>query len=115
MFFCEGVKVLYRVGLFLMQSAFDDKQKFQRCIQNGMYETMNHLKNLPIEFLNESRLVKESSLIKISEDDLTKAFKKSKIEFQKQMNEMNKNRKQPPPQSSYTNKQQLIIPNSKKK
>lgn len=115
MFFCEGVKVLYRVGLFLMRSAFDDKQKFQRCVQNGMYETMNQLKNLPVEYLNESRLVKESSLIKISEDDLTRAFKKSKIEFQKQMNEMQRNRKQPPSQSSYTNKQQSNSANSKKK
>ena len=101
MFFCEGVKVLYRVGLFLMRSAFGDKEKLQRCKQQGMYETMNLLKNLPVENLHEAYMVRESSLIKISEQDLIKAFDKSKIEFTRQMNEMNKNRKQPPPQSSY--------------
>lgn len=103
MFFCEGVKVLYRVGLFLMRSAFGDRDKLQRCKQQGMYETMNLLKNLPVENLHEAYLVRESSLIKISEQDLIKAFDKSKVEFARQMSEMQKNRRQPPPQSSYVN------------
>ena len=108
MFFCEGVKVLYRVGLHLMLSAFGDKQKFQRCQQQGMYETLNLLKNLPIEALREDELVEKSSLIKIGEEDLKRAFEKSAKEFVKQTSENSRNRKQPPPTSSYKN-------NSKKK
>ena len=95
MFFCEGVKVLYRVGLYLMRSAFGDKLKFQRCQQQGMYETLSSLKNLPIEALFEHNLVKESSTNKISEDELKKAFEKSAKEFLKQTAENNRNRKPP--------------------
>ncbi|RNA05526.1 TBC1 domain family member 10B [Brachionus plicatilis] len=87
MFFCEGIKVLYRVGLYLMLSAFSDKQKFQRCQQQGMYETLNLLKNLPIDSLTEAELVRESSMIKISESELRKAFEKSRAEFSKEKNE----------------------------
>lgn len=103
MFFCEGIKVLYRVGLFLMNSAFGDKQSFQRCQQQGMYDTLNLLKNLPLECLDEERLVRESCLIKFSDDEFKKAFEKSKEQFRKQTNELNASRKQPPPKSSYTN------------
>lgn len=103
MFFCEGIKVLYRVGLYLMQSAFNDKQKFQRCQQQGMYETLNCLKNLPVECLKEEDLVRDSSLIKVNEGDLKKTFEKSRSEFIKERNEMMANRKQPPAQSSYIN------------
>lgn len=103
MFFCEGIKVLYRVGLYLMKSAFNDKLKFQRCQQQGLYETLNLLKNLPVEALTEINLVRESSAIKFSEEDLKKAYDRSAEEFIKQTNELNKNRKQPPPVSSYKN------------
>lgn len=91
MFFCEGVKVLYRVGLYLMSSAFGDKEKFTRC-QTGMYETLNLLKNLPIESLHEGRLVVSSSEIKFTEDDLKKAFEKSRKEFQKNADELTNRR-----------------------
>jgi hypothetical protein len=103
MFFCEGVKVLYRVGLYLMKSAFNDKQTLKRCQQQGMYETLSLLKNLPISCLNESELVKESCLNKISERDLLKAFEKSRVKFENQTKEMNENRKNPPKKSEYKN------------
>lgn len=90
MFFCEGIKVLYRVGLYLMVSAFSDKQKFQRCQQQGMYETLNLLKNLPVDSLREEELVRESCLRKISESDLKKVFDKSRAEFSREKNEKSK-------------------------
>jgi hypothetical protein len=96
MFFCEGIKVLYRVGLYLMQTAFSDKQKLEKCQQQGMYETLNLLKNLQVESLTEHNLVKKSCMIKITEQDLNKAFEKSKVEFIKQTQELQANRKQPP-------------------
>lgn len=104
MFFCEGVKVLYRVGLYLMNSAFThDKQKFLRAQQQGMYETLSLLKNLPVEALKESVLVEESCLIKVGPDELKRAFEKARKEFEKQAAEMQAQRKQPPPKSSYIN------------
>lgn len=96
MFFCEGIKVLYRVGLYLMINAFSNKQNFIKCQQQGMYETLNLLKNLPIDCLTEENLVKKSCLIKIDENTLNNAFEKSKIQFIKQTNELNENRKQAP-------------------
>lgn len=104
MFFCEGVKVLYRVGLYLMNSAFShDKQKYARAQQQGMYETLNLLKNLPVEALKESVLVQESSLIRVSDSDLKKTFEKAKVEFVRQTAELQAQRKQPPAKSSYMN------------
>ena len=96
MFFCEGIKVLYRVGLYLMINAFSNKQNFIKCQQQGMYETLNLLKNLPIDCLTEENLVKKSCLIKIDENTLNNAFEKSKIQFIKQTNALNENRKQAP-------------------
>ena len=104
MFFCEGVKVLYRVGLYLMNAAFShDKQKFARAQQQGMYEKLSLLKNLPVEALKESVLVEESSLIRVGQDELKKAFEKARVEFEKQAAELQAQRKQPPPKSSYIN------------
>lgn len=108
MFFCEGVKVLYRVGLHLMSSAFShDKHKFARAQQQGMYETLSLLKNLPVESLREAVLVHESCLIKVGEAELKRAFEKSKQEFAKQTQEMQANRKQPPPKSAYINQKNI--------
>jgi hypothetical protein len=95
MFFCEGIKVLYRVGLYLLLSAFEDKAKFLKCQQQGMYETLNALKNLPIECLKEETLVAKSNLIRVTEDDLKKAFEKSKVKFSEQTRKINERRKEP--------------------
>ena len=104
MFFCEGVKVLYRVGLYLMNAAFShDKHKFARAQQQGMYETLNLLKNLPVDALKESVLVHESCLIRVGEPELKRAFDKAKVEFARQAVEMQAQRKQPPAKSSYVN------------
>ena len=103
MFFCEGVKVLYKVGLYLMLNAFGTKQKLQRCQQQGMYETLNCLKNLPIECLDEVSLVRGSNLIDLSSDDFAKAFEKSKEEFKKQMKKSREKAKEAPVSSSYKN------------
>jgi len=96
MFFCEGVKVLYRVGLYLLSCAFDDKEKLARCTQQGMYETLNALKNLPVECLREETLVAKSSAININEKDLKRAFEKSKEKFIEQNAKLNERRKEKP-------------------
>jgi TBC1 domain family member 10 len=107
MFFCEGVKVLYRVGLYLMCCAFSNRPNLEHCAQQGMYETLDLLKNLPVKCLKEDHLVIESSLIKISENDMSKAFQKSRKEFIKQSIEINKIHKQNISKSSNTNKNKI--------
>ncbi len=57
-----------------------------------MYETLNLIKNLPIEALAEETLVEESSKIKFSEDEFKKAYEKSGREFE---NNRPEKRKQP--------------------
>lgn len=101
MFFCEGVKILYKVGLYLMMNAFGTRQILQKCQQQGMYETLNCLKNLPIECLDEASLVRGVDKIDFSKKDFDKAFDKSRDEFQKQMSSRKSDAKQPPPVSSY--------------
>lgn len=96
MFFCEGIKVLYRVGLYLLTCAFEDKAKLTQCAQQGMYETLNALKNLPVECLKEETLVAKSNAIKVNEDDLKRAFEKSKAKFIEQNAKLNERRKEKP-------------------
>jgi hypothetical protein len=99
MFFCEGVKVVYKVGLYLMLNAFGTKEKVKRCQQHGMYETLNCLKNLPLECLDEASLVRGATAIDFDNVDFNKAFEKSKVAFEKQM----KKPKQPPNTSAFSN------------
>jgi hypothetical protein len=103
MFFCEGVKVLYKVGLYLMCNAFSNKQKFQRCQQSGMYETLNCLKNLPIDCIDEVSLVFGTNEIRFSKSDFASAFDKSREEFEKINAKKKDLAKQAPPVSSYKN------------
>ena len=87
-----------------MNVAFShDKQKFTRAQQQGMYETLSLLKNLPVHALKEGVLVRDSCLIKVGESELKRAFEKARVEFVKQTAELQAQRKQPPPKSSYMN------------
>jgi hypothetical protein len=96
MFFCEGVKVLYKVALALMTNIFHDSSVIQRCSKQGMYETLSLLKNIPLKCLHEQKLVADAVAIKVHEKDLKNAFYKAEKDFKssKSTNNENKNKKQ---------------------
>jgi len=57
MFFCEGVKIIFRVALVLLRHTLGSVEKLRSC--QGMYETMEQLRNLPPQCMQEDFLVHE--------------------------------------------------------
>ncbi|KAG8140623.1 hypothetical protein E2320_003308 [Naja naja] len=65
MFFCEGVKIVFRVGLVLLRNALGSVDKLRSC--QGMYETMEKLRNLPVQTMQEEYLVHEVINLPVTE------------------------------------------------
>uniref|UniRef100_UPI00358F2DBD TBC1 domain family member 10A isoform X2 n=1 Tax=Myxine glutinosa TaxID=7769 RepID=UPI00358F2DBD len=70
MFFCEGVKVMFRVALVLLRHALGTSEKVKSC--PGLYETMEKLRSLPHNELHEHYLVKAILELDVSENDIEK-------------------------------------------
>ncbi|XP_026538132.1 TBC1 domain family member 10B [Notechis scutatus] len=65
MFFCEGVKIVFRVGLVLLRNTLGSVDKLRSC--QGMYETMEKLRNLPVQTMQEEYLVHEVINLPVTE------------------------------------------------
>jgi len=74
-FFCEGVEVLFRVGLVLLKYSFIKPKVIKRC--PSMYETANVLRNLDANVTNETFLVNHILGLDINEDDMRRAYDKA--------------------------------------
>nr|XP_054748757.1 cylicin-1-like [Lytechinus pictus] len=68
MFFCEGVKILFRVALVLLKHTLGTSQ--QLADSPGLYETMERLKNIPDTVVQEDFLASEMLKIRVFEKDL---------------------------------------------
>jgi len=82
MFVCEGVKVLFKVGLVLLKNILTDAAR-KKC--PTMYETLTLLKELPSDITSEAFLIPQVLQIDISEEVMAK-------EHRKQLDKRNKNR-----------------------
>ncbi|KAJ8364412.1 hypothetical protein SKAU_G00132430 [Synaphobranchus kaupii] len=65
MFFCEGVKVVFRVGLVLLKQMLGSVEKLREL--QGMYETMERLRNIPLDSMREDLLVQEVISLGVTE------------------------------------------------
>ncbi|XP_054438671.1 TBC1 domain family member 10B isoform X2 [Pteronotus mesoamericanus] len=65
MFFCEGVKIIFRVALVLLKHTLGSVEKLRSC--QGMYETMEQLRNLPQQCMQEDFLVHEVTNLPVTE------------------------------------------------
>ncbi|XP_065780701.1 TBC1 domain family member 10B [Muntiacus reevesi] len=65
MFFCEGVKIIFRVALVLLRHTLGSVEKLRSC--QGMYETMEQLRNLPQQCMQEDFLVHEVTNLQVTE------------------------------------------------
>lgn len=65
MFFCEGVKIVFRVGLVLLKQMLGSVDKLREL--QGMYETMERLRNIPPESIREDLLVQEVIALPVTE------------------------------------------------
>ena len=82
MFVCEGVKVLFKVGLVLLKNVLSDTARKQ-C--PSMYETLTRLKTLPGDITSENFLINQVLNLDISEEVMAK-------EHRKQLDRRNKNK-----------------------
>ncbi|KAF3699844.1 TBC1 domain family member 10B Rab27A-GAP-beta [Channa argus] len=65
MFFCEGVKIVFRVGLVLLKQALGSVDKLREL--QGMYETMERLRNISPDSIKEDILVQEIITLPVTE------------------------------------------------
>lgn len=70
MFLCEGVKILFRVGLLILKCTLGSQEKLRNC--QGLYETMELLKAIPPQYMQENFLVPEIMELSVSERDIEK-------------------------------------------
>ncbi|XP_063448562.1 TBC1 domain family member 10A-like [Mytilus edulis] len=86
MFLCEGVKVVFRVALVLFRIALGEPGCLSQC--PTMYETLEKLRRLPIQTLEEEYLVQESLRLNITERDMEKEHQKQ-IQRRQKTKELN--------------------------
>ncbi|RXM36161.1 TBC1 domain family member 10A [Acipenser ruthenus] len=60
MFFCEGVKIIFRVGLVLLKNMLGSSDKLKVC--QGLYETMELLRTVEPRYMQEGFLMREDDL-----------------------------------------------------
>ncbi|KAM3826462.1 TBC1 domain family member 10A [Vipera latastei] len=65
MFFCEGVKIIFRVGLVLLKYTLGSSEKLRTC--QGQYETMEQLRALNPKIMQEAFLVQEVIELPVTE------------------------------------------------
>ncbi|KAM4717030.1 LOW QUALITY PROTEIN: TBC1 domain family member 10B [Anableps anableps] len=65
MFFCEGVKIIFRVGLVLLKQVLGSVEKLREL--QGMYETMERLRNISPDTIREDVLVQEIIMLPVTE------------------------------------------------
>ncbi|XP_028318952.1 TBC1 domain family member 10A-like [Gouania willdenowi] len=70
MFLCEGVKIIFKVGLVLLKCTLGTQEKLKTC--QGSYETMERLRGIPSQYMQESFLVNEVIELPVSEKDIEK-------------------------------------------
>ncbi|XP_070571936.1 TBC1 domain family member 10B-like [Ptychodera flava] len=70
MFLCEGVKVMFRIALVLFRYTLGRADQLAK--SQGLYETMDRLRNIPDGVMEEEFLVRESLRLRITERDMEK-------------------------------------------
>uniref|UniRef100_W5LHD2 TBC1 domain family member 10A n=1 Tax=Astyanax mexicanus TaxID=7994 RepID=W5LHD2_ASTMX len=70
MFFCEGVKIVFRVGLVLLKCMLGSQEKLKVC--QGQYETMELLRAIEPRYMQEGFLIREILELPVSERDIEK-------------------------------------------
>ncbi|XP_023658620.1 TBC1 domain family member 10A-like [Paramormyrops kingsleyae] len=70
MFFCEGVKIIFRVGLVLLKNMLGSQEKLKTC--QGQYETIERLRAIDPHYIQEAFLVREVLEVSLTEGDIEK-------------------------------------------
>ena len=78
MFFCEGFKVLYRLAIYLIKTALNNKEVIESCRKNGSEKVVEYLRNVNKDYLKADHLVKGLLEVEIFTSDLSQPVKGSK-------------------------------------
>nr|XP_046231550.1 TBC1 domain family member 10A [Scatophagus argus] len=70
MFLCEGVKIIFRVGLVLLKCMLGSQDKLKSC--QGLYETMELLRAIQPQYMQEGFLAQQIVELQVSEKDIEK-------------------------------------------
>uniref|UniRef100_T1J5D5 Rab-GAP TBC domain-containing protein n=1 Tax=Strigamia maritima TaxID=126957 RepID=T1J5D5_STRMM len=73
-FFCEGVKVMFRIALVILKYSLGKSERLKEC--PTLYETLEVLRNPPVEIMQHEFLIPESIRVGVSEYDMEREHKR---------------------------------------
>ncbi|GIX74887.1 TBC1 domain family member 10B [Caerostris extrusa] len=74
MFLCEGIKILFKVALVILKTVFARAETLRNC--PSMYETLECLRHIPVEYLQDDYLIFQVLKLNINEHDMEKEHQK---------------------------------------
>ncbi|XP_054724289.1 TBC1 domain family member 10A-like [Uloborus diversus] len=74
MFLCEGIKVLFKVALVILKCVLGKQETLKNC--PTMYETLECLRHIPAEYLQDDFLIMQVLKLNITENDMEKEHQK---------------------------------------
>ncbi|KAM6954468.1 TBC1 domain family member 10A-like [Aplochiton taeniatus] len=87
MFLCEGVKIIFRVGLVLLKCMLGTREKLKAC--QGQYETMELLRTIEPRYMQEGYLVRDILEVPVSERDVEREHHSALKRWRKNRGELN--------------------------
>uniref|UniRef100_H2SPF5 TBC1 domain family member 10A n=1 Tax=Takifugu rubripes TaxID=31033 RepID=H2SPF5_TAKRU len=87
MFLCDGVKIIFRVGLVLLKCMLGSREKLKAC--QGQYETMELLRAIEPRYMQEGFLVREILEIPVTARDLEREHHSQLKRWKKNRGELN--------------------------
>ncbi|XP_013862648.1 TBC1 domain family member 10A [Austrofundulus limnaeus] len=87
MFLCDGVKIIFRVGLGLLRCTLGTREKLKNC--QGLYETMELLRAIEPQYMQEDYLVREILLIPVTARDIEREHHSQLKRWRKNRGELN--------------------------
>ncbi|XP_033828803.1 TBC1 domain family member 10A-like [Periophthalmus magnuspinnatus] len=87
MFLCDGVKIIFRVGLVLLKCMLGTREKLKSC--QGQYETMELLRAIEPRYMQEGFLVREILEVPITARDVEREHHSQLKRWKKKHGELN--------------------------
>ncbi|XP_061527387.1 TBC1 domain family member 10A-like [Phycodurus eques] len=87
MFLCDGVKIIFRVGLVLLKCMLGSREKLKAC--QGQYETMELLRAVEPRYMQEGFLVREILEVPITARDVEREHHTQLKRWRKNRGELN--------------------------
>lgn len=87
MFLCDGVKIIFRVGLVLLKCMLGTREKVKSC--QGQYETMELLRAIEPRYMQEGFLVREILEVPITARDVEREHHSQLKRWKKKRGELN--------------------------